>query len=133
MSTSPSSLTFSSNTSSTLSLQPPIMPALTESDASNPLDARIKDPPKELQDTILNFTDAFHIPATVLIDESFKPPIALQLNRKLRAKFAKDYYVHGIFTGKLTAGTLLYPYFHIWMRRLDKTYLSAIRTAHITV
>jgi hypothetical protein len=61
-------------------------------DLQDSLDSHIQGLPQELQDTILEFTDAFHVPAYVHIDWSYKPPVALQLNQKWRARFAKTYY-----------------------------------------
>lgn len=80
------------------------------------LGTRIQALPQELQDLVISFTDVFHIPIKVTINQfdadrrkevaswrkrsysaRYQPPVALQLNRKLRAKFAQDYYSNVMF------------------------------------
>lgn len=47
--------------------------------------------PQELQDMILDFTVAI-TPANVHIDEHYKPPVQLQINRATRSKAAATFY-----------------------------------------
>ncbi|CZT21060.1 uncharacterized protein RCC_06921 [Ramularia collo-cygni] len=123
------------------------------------LDSRIQALPQELQDTILSFTDAFDIPTVVKINEydderycltgtlhfaDFKPPIGLQLNRQLRAKFAKRYFSSVTFecaAVRLTDSLDLEgePYaplsglHHLskWVESLDETHRSTIGTLRV--
>lgn len=62
---------------------------------------------QELQDMILSFMCP--VPATVHITKDFKPPIALQQNRKLRAKFAQDYYGTSVFKSEVRHLLFLSP------------------------
>lgn len=135
----------------------------TSSSMSGELDARIQALPQELQDTILWFTDGFEIPAIVPItkvedrhshshgpgstlrrfsskfySKHHKPPVALQLNRSLRAKFAQEYYSSVTFechTGCLKdlGGSRHWQYspdgdggvyFLSWIKSLSKTHRS---------
>jgi hypothetical protein len=73
------------------------IPPITDSHAGTNLDSRIQALPQELQDAILEHTDAFHILPTTCVTQQYKPPVALQLNRKLRAKFVAEYYSATIF------------------------------------
>lgn len=75
-----------------------ILETTDELETVNELDSRIQALPQELQDTILCFTSGFQISANVAIEKSYQPPVALQLNRKLRAKFNKEYYGGASFT-----------------------------------
>lgn len=45
----------------------------------------------------------FEVPATIVISEKYRPPIALQLNRKLRGKFAVQYYGDVVFERALNS------------------------------
>lgn len=63
------------------------------------LNMHIQALPQELQDAILALTVAVE-PAEdgiIYIDPAYKPPIGLQLNRKIRATFAPVYYGDSIF------------------------------------
>lgn len=57
-------------------------------------DMRVQGLAQELQDMILRFTITVK-PAddgAIYIDETYKPPLGLQLNRQMRASFATNYY-----------------------------------------
>ncbi|CZT20945.1 uncharacterized protein RCC_06806 [Ramularia collo-cygni] len=55
---------------------------------------RVQTLPQELQDSILEcvITEKPSEDGVIYIDETYKPPLALQLNRKMRAAFALEYY-----------------------------------------
>lgn len=113
-------------------------------ETTNELDSRIQSLAQELQDTILSFTDGFHIPATVAIAESYRPPVALQLNRKLRAKFAKEYYGGATFVAIVNSKEELHHFFrggnhmrggnhdyHKWLRSLGAASLESMRNIEV--
>lgn len=63
------------------------------------LSRRIQALPQELQDAILDFTISMDIPGNdaIHITKKYKPPLGLQLVRKIRDRFAKQYYSGAIF------------------------------------
>ncbi|CZT19596.1 uncharacterized protein RCC_05447 [Ramularia collo-cygni] len=61
------------------------------------LSAHIKGLPQELQDDIFELTLEHLLPGTVIIKNSYKPPMLLQMSRKTRAKFAEKYYSRTTF------------------------------------
>lgn len=63
------------------------------------LDKKIQALPQELQDLILDFKIAVNPndEGVILVTEDYKPPVGLQLNRKIRASFAAKYYSGAIF------------------------------------
>lgn len=65
--------------------------------ASDALDLKIQSLPQELQDAVLESLQDVQLLASVLVDASYKPPVALQLNSKMRAEFAKKYYGSTVF------------------------------------
>lgn len=100
----------------------------SDDDTTITLDARIQALPQELQDTILSFTDAFHIPDTQNPRRKrYKPPVALQLNRKLRAKFAQEYYSSVIFEGFGLFDLI------IWLRSLRDHHKVLVRNLQLTL
>lgn len=155
MTASPSSTALSPETMLDPSLQLSTMPAITESQASEALNARIQALPQELQDAIRERTDAFQIPAFITITDptilkpracgtylpikSYKPPVALQLNRKLRAEFAKDYYssITLIFQLKrLQESDFVYTEFQnlrTWITGLSESHRMALRTVRFGI
>lgn len=111
------------------------------------LDYKIQGLAQELQDMILNYHQDMQLPGTVLISESYKPPVALQLNQKLRAEFAAKYYVETIFESAAAynndensmldyAGvskSVPKSFFHKWLFSLRKSHLSIVGTVKFTV
>lgn len=64
------------------------------------LDDRIQALPQELQDGIVEAFLAVDSSATVKISPNYKPPMQLQVNRRLRSIFAKTYYSNSTFQFK---------------------------------
>ncbi|CZT20262.1 uncharacterized protein RCC_06120 [Ramularia collo-cygni] len=60
--------------------------------ASDELDNRIQSLCQEIQDMILETFLEAQIPCAVVLTNGYKSPVGLQLNRKIRGKFAKKYY-----------------------------------------
>ncbi|CZT21058.1 uncharacterized protein RCC_06919 [Ramularia collo-cygni] len=130
------------------------MAEITENNTE--LNDRIQALPLELQDIILWFTDAFQIPDTpVSITEfspvftdryqnipTYAPPIAFQLNRKLRAQFATKYYSTVTFelvtkdhADLLTPRPFRKPAMHYlsrWLKSLSKSHLDLIKSLQFT-
>lgn len=133
--------------------------------ADDSTDKRIQDLPQELQDKILESTLASQIPTSITINricdfssefkrtscqllnpftKSYTPPIALQINRKLRAEFAREYYSSTVFEC-LTEDTYgitrmnWKPYlgpgtyqFTRWLASLPSTHLNYIGTLQLS-
>lgn len=134
---------------------PLTMAALTDSTVAEDLDSRIQDLPQELQEMIMWFTDGFDVPTVVSItkavhkpcddykyqiEPSYKPPIALQLNRKLRYQFAEKYYRNTMFVyivdshwsflspSSLTAVAVTRNHLWRWIQSLSKIHRDMIQS-----
>lgn len=66
-------------------------------DESTTMGLKIQRLPKELQDSIIDLTSILDVPTSVFVNDSYKPPVALQLNRRIRAKYAEKYYSTTVF------------------------------------
>jgi hypothetical protein len=110
------------------------MSATNESHRIDPdlLDARIQALAQELQDEIFSFA-FLQIPISVFIDKDYKPPMALQLNRKLRARFAKAYYANVMFMCKGHKYERYKHYMAAWASQLEKQHRDAIQKIHYTI
>lgn len=106
---------------------------------SDPLAAKIQDLPQELKDKIFTLYRGAQIPTTIFIDKSYKPPVMLQLDRKLRASFSAQYYGNRLIEvrdpilfeypppGRLS-GRIRVPVFERWVRLLTDTHLAMLGT-----
>lgn len=99
------------------------------------LDSHIQALPQELQDATISLTDIFHVDTTasVHIDTSYKPPVALQLNRKLRTTYAARYYSTTTFVSNCrlptSTGVLHKQQLENAIREIS-TWLSSLSEAH---
>lgn len=121
------------------------------------LSARIQALPEELQHIILWFTDGFQIPAVVRIvtprkiwpdghnlsrlNQCYKPPVALQIDAKIRKAFARAYYSTTIFDfvvkclwnfGPSHDQYLAERLVSTWFGSLNKAHRSMIRCLQVT-
>ncbi|CZT23452.1 uncharacterized protein RCC_09166 [Ramularia collo-cygni] len=101
------------------------------------LDARIQNLPQELQDMILGFTEAFETPATIAFTKDYKPPLGLQLNRTMRAEFAKRYYETVVFEMSIFSSSPTYlqqlEAFKRWLSVLTSSHQKAQQTVRVTL
>lgn len=100
------------------------------------LDERIQGLPQELQDWIMDLVVADGLPSGfVEIDESYKPPLGLQINHKSRERFAREYYsagvvhrAHIIAAAHYTSSTLLaYKFVGIWLKALSPPHRDLLK------
>lgn len=112
------------------------LPTASKAEAADTLDSNIQALPQELQDAILDMSDIFGFPATVSICNDYKPPIALQLSHRTRAKFAPEYYRNTVFEYEFGGRDFLtsrFPYpitkpVRTWHNAL--LWLRSLRTEH---
>lgn len=140
------------------------MAGLTTSSAAEELDNRIQALPQELQDMIIWSTEGFHIPVAVSIntylgeavyedkdhhyvaycefENDYKPPLALRLNRKIRAQFANKYFSTILFDYiiedhmelrlKPTRKNPPAYYLSHWLQSLSPEHKNMIRSLQVT-
>lgn len=104
------------------------------------LSRRIQALPQELQDIILDFV--LSVPpnddGVVYISDAYKPPTGLQLNRKIRARFAKAYYGgDAIFLVErplnLEFRLWCFPRLERWFSKLEFSHSELINTIRMEI
>lgn len=118
-----------------------------DSSSSGLLDGNIQALPQELQDLILEFLEEIQTPDRIILTTHYKPPSALQLNRKRRAEFAKKYYSTTVFefltceplSGAEPYLSVLVPqtgqwhFSLIWLRNVDVGHRTILRALCISL
>ncbi|KAK4613528.1 hypothetical protein CLAFUW4_09319 [Fulvia fulva] len=74
----------------------------TSSTPTFSLEDRIQALPQELQDEILEQTIAIEPDTAIILSPSYRPPLGLHLNRKIRHKFASTYYSTTAFRAQIS-------------------------------
>ncbi|KAK4494923.1 hypothetical protein PRZ48_014279 [Zasmidium cellare] len=107
------------------------MTSIMTTSESDELNQRIHNLPQELQDRILDCTTAIE-PGMVTIDDDYRPPWQLRINRATRSNCAKQYYTTSIF--KLRKRSMNDPLIAVlvrWLTRLPVEHVALV--THIRV
>lgn len=121
-------------------------PTANASDPDDALDKKIQNLPQELQDLVRELYQTSQLPdTTVIIENSYRPPVTLQLSSKISGKFAARFYGETVFEMAEAFGSkrsFFEPYglkresqkpvFHDWVTTLSKPHLAMLRTIHCT-